>query len=118
MPANTIYEHEGEMKIGTCDVAVFEWFSVACPNSTALVTPFGNDKPERIFKRQIRYIVRNRINNTPQGLDWCSRIITPAENAENFSKAYLGFLTSLRFPTPAIECHSNLHLCGSSCRRA
>jgi hypothetical protein len=33
--------------------------------------------------------------------------MAPAENAERFAKEYLGFLSSLRFPTTKAGCHGN-----------
>lgn len=105
------------MKIGVCDVAVFEWFTQASRDSATLIIPFGKVAPERVFKRQIRYIIHNCIGCSQQGLDWSSRVMAPAENAERFAEGYLGFLSSLRLPTPAAGCHGNLRSRCPSCGR-
>lgn len=99
MSANTLYERDGEMKIGSCDIAVFEWFPRASNGSELLIMPHGNTKPERVPRRQIQYIVHNRVGCTPQVLDWCTRVMASAEYAERFAKEYLGFLSSLRLST-------------------
>lgn len=105
------------MRIGVCDVAVFAWFTQAGRDSETLVIPFGKVAPERVFKRQIQYIIHNCISCTQQGLDWSSRVMTPAENAERFAEGYLGFLSSLRLSMPAAGCHGNLSSCCPSCGR-
>lgn len=117
MPANMLYEQGREIKLGVCDVAAFGWFTQASLDSETLVIPFERVKPERVFKRQIRYIIHNCINCTKQGLDWSSRVMAPAENAERFARGYLGFLSSLRSPTPATGCCGNVRSRCPSCGR-
>lgn len=103
MSANILYEQDGEMKIGNCDLSIFEWYQRASSKSERLITPYGRAKPEQVAKRQIHYIVHNSIGCTSQTLDWGTRVMASAENAERFAKEYLGFLSSLRLATLEAE---------------